>query len=116
LALSRPLTDLDPRWVSHGGEGVNRRKADGGLEPVPRRDGIGLSFECPCSTAGAPCQRVFVALSNPLDGGQPVISPGQPTWERRGDDFASLTLSPSIQRIGGCGWHGWVRDGEVIEC
>ena len=38
------LTDLNPRWVGAGGEGIS--DADG--NPVPARAGIGLSFDCPC--------------------------------------------------------------------
>lgn len=109
------LTDLEPRWVGAGGEGVFN--ADG--SPAPERHGVGLSFLCPC----APCTakrtgntdtdfylRVFVAFANPLDGG-PAFSDG-PKWQRAGDTFETLQLSPSIQRHrvgeGGCDWHGFV--------
>jgi len=101
------LTDLNPRWVGAGGSGVSDRDGN----PVPEREGIGVSFDCPCGCDS----RVFVSLSNPLDGG-PAYG-GSPTWERKGDTFDTLTLRPSIQRHRPrpC-WHGFVTDGEVTTC
>ena len=48
-----------------------------------------------------------------------VRADGEPTWQRTGDTFETLTLHPSILRSpqkGGCGWHGWVTNGEVRSC
>lgn len=97
------LTDLNPRWVGAGGEGVRDR--DG--KPVPAREGVGITFDCPCGCGLRP----FVGFANPLDGGPPHADPAY-QWRRTGDDFASLTLHPSIKRHE-CGWHGWVKDGDV---
>ena len=98
------LLDLNPRWVGAGGDGITQNG-----EPVPERHGVGVSFDCPCGKCGV---RVYVAFTNPLDGGAPYI-PDHPTWERTGDTFETLTLRPSILRVGGCGWHGFVTDGEI---
>lgn len=101
------LTDLNPQWVGAGGPGVTRNG-----KPVTERHGIGLTFDCPCGCG----IRGYVSFANPLDGGKPRLSPDEPSWQRTGDTFETLTLSPSIHRIpdrGGCGWHGWVRNGEV---
>ncbi len=117
----RKLVDLNPRWVGAGGEGVSN--VDG--SPVPERRGVGVSFDCPCQ----PCTtqrtggeadfylRVFVGFANPLDGG-PAHDPRQGAqWQRTGETFETLTLTPSIQRHrvgdGGCDWHGFVTNGEV---
>src|SRR5574341_2614043 len=99
------LTELNPRWVGHGGEGIRNR--DG--SPVPRRERIGISFDCPCPTVCG--ERVYVPFENPADGG-PAVS--EPAWQREGETFELLTINPSIQRVGGCAWHGWVRSGEVV--
>lgn len=108
------LVDLNPKWVGAGGEGVFRKDpATGVLWPTPERHGIGVSFDCPCGKA---CLRAFVAFSNPLDGGGAHISPGQPTWERKGEAFETLTLTPSIQRLDNCRWHGFITNGEVRPC
>ena len=121
------LVELDPRFVGAGGEGVFN--ADN--TPATPREGVGLSFLCPCPTCtakrtGDPDHdfylRVFVGFSNPLDGG-PVFDSGGPKWAREGETFDTLRLSPSILRhkIGedGCDWHGYVGltvPGEVTTC
>lgn len=104
------LAELDPTFVDHGGEGVTG--ADG--KPAPRREGIGLSFNCPCGCD----RRGFVAFRNPLDGGPPLHGE-QHLWDRTGETFEALTLRPSILRAkekGGCGWHGFITAGEVTQC
>lgn len=107
------LADLDPHWVGAGGEGVYSRAPDGTLVPAPERHGVGLSFDCPCGKCG---QRCYVDFENPIDGGAPMPDP-RPRWNRSGDTFETLTLTPSILRNtgkGGCGWHGFVRSGEIV--
>ena len=99
------LTDLDPRWVRHGGEGVSN--ADG--SPIPERNKIGVSFDCPCNKCG---QRAFLGFSNPEDGEGPVNGIG-PHWEHTGTTFEDLTLRPSILRKSGCNWHGFLTNGEL---
>lgn len=102
------LTDLHPRWVGAGGDGIT----DNTGKPVPERTGIGVSFDCPCGKCGYLC---FVPFQNPIDGGPPTIT-SYPLWTRTGDDFDTLTLTPSILRAterGGCGWHGFITNGEV---
>jgi len=104
------LTDLDPNWLGAGGEGIY--SADG--SPVPERLGVGISFDCPCGKHGdrAEYERIAIEFTNPLDGKGPYRKDGH-TWEREGTTFETLTLKPSILRVGGCGWHGWVTNGEV---
>lgn len=98
------LTDLNPRWIGAGGPGIFDKD---GNQP-PERFGVGVTFECPC---GCP-QRCYIPFTEPLDGG-PKLEIRHPTWECTGSTFEDLTLSPSIQRVGGCAWHGWVKNGEV---
>ena len=102
------LTDLNPRWIGAGGTGITT--LDG--KPVPARHGIGMLFDCPCERCG---NRAYVAFSNPLDGGPPVVNEGEAMWQRTGEDFETLTLSPSIHRVGGCGWHGYITAGNLID-
>lgn len=99
------LSSLDPSWVGTGGEGISDKDGN----PVPHRSGIGISFECPCGAED--CPRAFIPFENPLSGGPPSH---EKAWTRTGDTFDTLTLMPSIQRVGGCGWHGWIRNGEVV--
>ena len=102
------LTDLNPNWFCSGGDGVFNAATG---EPVPRRDRIGVSFDCPCGCD----QRLAIGFENPPDGGPPAWDK-VPTWRRIGDTFETLDLKPSILRSGGCGWHGFVNHGEVVTC
>ncbi len=97
------LVDLDPSFIGSGGEGVTQ--ADG--SPSPARSGVGLSLSCPCG-----CSRpLYVPFANPLDGGPPLEA--RNGWQRTGENFDHLTLTPSIQRLDGCQWHGFITAGEV---
>ena len=109
------LVELNPKWVEHGGEGVSDKNGN----PIPRREGIGIIFDCPCGCG----QALYVDLANPRDGKGPERDDGhvwQNTWGEIRDErdyFETLTLHPSILRSkdhGGCGWHGWVRNGEIV--
>ena len=99
------LVDLDPQWVGAGGAGIHDRDGN----PVPERHGVGLAFYCPCGCG----ERCYLAFANPLDGGPPKTNAGEATWERTGETFAALTVRPSIQRVGGCRWHGFITNGEI---
>lgn len=98
------LVDLNPSFVGTGGEGITDANGD----PVPRREGIGLSLDCPCGDKA--CPKFFVAFENPLGGSKPT---GKPWWKRNGNTFDTLTLRPSILRKSHCGWHGYITAGEV---
>lgn len=100
------LVDLDPRWISSGGEGITRNG-----QPVPRRDGVGIGCDCPCGTEGC---WLAVYFTNPLDGG-PTLEGVAVSWQRTGDTFETLTLRPSLQRRGGCDWHGFLTDGVFVK-
>jgi len=102
------LTDLNPGFVGHGGPGILTKDR----QPIPFRHGVGIIFDCPCG-CDQPC---YVDFKNPMDGG-PTVGERGPFWQRTGETFETLSLAPSILRAkakGGCGWHGFIRDGEVI--
>ena len=105
------LTSLNPTWVSSGGPGIYRKDpATGELVPTIERPGVGLMCDCPCG-----CDRtLYVPFRNPLDGGPPEEGYGA-AWQRTGDTFETLSLTPSILRMDkdGCGWHGFVTQGMV---
>lgn len=113
------LTELDPRWVGAGGEGVYNQAPDGTLIPATERHGVGITFICPCGThprdAEYDTDRCCILFNNPLDGGGKFDATAEGHyWTRVGETFEALTLTPSIQRVGGCGWHGFITNGEMV--
>lgn len=46
-------------------------------------------------------------------GGSPISERAR--WQVDGASTETLTLSPSINILSGCKWHGWVRGGEVTD-
>lgn len=113
----RKLVDSDPSWI---GTAAGRR-------------GVGITFECPLHPGGGCYQGVFFA--NPLDGGPPLPDadagkPGVPErkyWQRTGDTFETLTLTPSINAFDThtapdgtksrtTHWHGFITNGRVTSC
>ena len=102
------LTDLHPEFFNAGGPGIH--KTDG--SPVPARVGVGMIFDCPCGCG----VKGHVEFTVAIDGQPWAVE--SPRWERTGDTFETMTLSPSINRPKpqGCGWHGWIRNGEVTKC
>lgn len=90
--MTKKLVDLEPKWTAS-----------------PGRHGMGIHFLCPCG-----CDRLYGAFfANPLDGGPP-FDQGE-GWERTGDTFETLTLSPSLLFDRGH-WHGWLKDGVLTSC
>jgi hypothetical protein len=100
------LADLNPEWFSSGGAGITETATG---RPVPLRERVGVELDCPCGCA----HRLYVPFANPPDGLGPT-SPGH-GWQRTGETFGDLTLTPSIQRErpNRC-WHGFITNGEII--
>lgn len=112
------LGDLDPQWFAE-----------------PARRGQGVSFWCPHCAGNPGVVRLAVAFSNPLDGGDPVslsprklwpllnvrpegvrgvvtVAPGT-LWNRAGDGFDRLTVSPSVDASRSGHWHGFIETGAM---
>ncbi len=89
------LTELNPKWVNWRGK---------------ERGGIG--FQCPLHRDGD-CK------DNAMIGNRIVIpfkEAEQNGWDKTGDSFDNITLSPSIMPMNENGtphWHGWIRKGMV---
>lgn len=107
------LIDLRARWLDHGGEGVyHRDPATGELVMVPLMEKVGISFDCPCG-CGHPLTVLFKV---PVGRVEPYHLEGTVQWEREGDTFETITLRSSILRMSGCGWHGFITNGEAASC
>lgn len=109
------LLGLNPRWCNAGGENIFTTDEQGNRIPAPHRSGVAVIFNCPCGKCNMEC---CIEFKNPLDGGD-CHNPKGTTWNRVGDTFETLTLTPSILRTpakGGCGWHGYITNGEIVTC
>lgn len=88
------LTELNPKFT-YSGEG---------------RRGMGIRFDCPIHRGGD-CL-LGVDFANPIDGGPPSES-DRYKWNRTGETFDTLTLTPSVDASQhGC-WHGFITNGEI---
>lgn len=88
------LVDADPHWVDHGDW-----------------RGVLLLFECPIHEG---CY-LGIPVDPALDGQPPPQ--GEKAWARTGgEDFGTVTLSPSIRILSDCRWHGFIRAGRFETC
>lgn len=103
------LIDLNPHWARSS---VWIDPATSIIYQLEDRHGMGITFDCPCCLGTDRATRLGVFFSNPLDG----LPPGQGVgnlWERAGDDFSNLTLTPSVDASNSGHWHGFISSGEV---
>lgn len=112
--MNKKLTDLNATFFGAGGAGITN--ADG--TPVEERHGLGLICDCPCGCDS----KLMVPFANPLDGKPQRAADGwRVFWTRTGDTLETLTLTPSVLRVKdsnghGCGWHGFITNGEARTC
>jgi hypothetical protein len=103
------LTELSPKWI---------KQASGAI--------VGVEFACPVhahlgldANGWAPCilAQISVPFANPIGEAQPSDFRKGAVWNRSGDSFESLSLTPSIRCSQGDGkgeggslthWHGFV--------
>lgn len=96
------LTDLHPRWVAPLGTTGLR---------------TGLRFDCPCCQV----QRVVIAFDQPIFYRAAAIKGATRVngevfiWQRTGDTFETISLSPSLNasQWQPPHWHGVITNGEV---
>lgn len=106
-----PLSQLDPWFIVPTDTGMRR------LETIAEARGI--MFLCP---------KCFVANGMSDVGTHHVVcwdpsvpqevSPGPGRWALTGTGFEDLTLvagSSSILLLGGCNWHGFIRNGVATD-
>lgn len=97
------LSELNPRWALDADIVVGDR-----VVHDENRVGMAVSFDCPhcCST------RLCVFFRNPIDG-KPPSDDYQNLWQRTGETFETLSLTPSIDASAHGHWHGFIENGEV---
>lgn len=101
------LTDLNPSWV------VDAVLVLGGTaRTYEGRHGMVVSFECPCCLGTHRATRLAVWFANPIDG-EPATDDATTLWQREGESFETLTLSPSVDASEHGHWHGFIREGAI---
>jgi hypothetical protein len=104
------LTDLQPHWISLGSESGD--------------DKLGITFRCPHCPAGERGETTYLGVwfAQPVDPDKhPDIDwptymlahPQEHYWQRSGDNFDTLTLSPSVDASQHGHWHGFIQNGEI---
>lgn len=97
------LTDLNPRWCCDADIVI------GGVKKhFDNRHGMAVSFDCPhCRQT-----RIAVWFANPIDGLIPTDD-AEHLWQRTGETFDTLTLTPSVDASSVGHWHGFISAGEI---
>jgi hypothetical protein len=90
---------LDPNWIVTDAD----------------RHGMGVIFLCPCCSTSARPQYLGVYFANPLDGGSPAPAAALPAprWQRTGETFETLSVTPSVDASNSGHWHGYITNGEI---
>lgn len=115
------LRDLDAWFCGQAKVGSYRRQ--------PELAGAqGILFQCPkCAVGCEPGEEdgrrffrgahyILCWFANPVgaDVAPAALNP-TPRWRvESGTGLDDLTLSPSILIVGGCAWHGFIREGSAV--
>lgn len=105
------LIELEPVWLMCKEHGWHESVA------LTAAQADGIRFLCPkCYRAGGGVVGVHSIVCWFVDRVPADALPGPGRWRAAGGDFTDLTLAPSIHLTSeGCGWHGFVAHGEVID-
>jgi len=113
------LTDLDPRWF----DALDRPIATG--EPLihKERSLAGFTFLCPhcqktrlsVTTRPLKARDQFQALAelHPDSHGDIVPAKQMFAWTVTGDDFSTMTVTPSVDASASGHWHGFITNGAI---
>lgn len=119
------LTDLNPRWLEFKGEHVAIMFLCPHCAPNGREQWLTCFFRSagslPKDAEGCPGDRELFAAAfremgyaDPENESSKVVSCNPASaWVRVGDDFGSMTITPSIDASASGHWHGFVTAGEI---
>jgi len=111
------LTDLNPHWVTVPQAAPGYHGDDSSYVKLY----IGITFRCPHCHAGERGEVFYIGIffANPVDPDNwlPRITPlgklAEHVWNRTGDTFETLSLTPSVDASKYGHWHGFITNGEV---
>jgi hypothetical protein len=96
------LADLEPRWLSP--DVFIFKNPTGGTDLLT------------CKRRAIPREEQYALIyrDNPQYVGQTVVmTQDNMVWQIDGDDFATMTVHPSIDHSPSGNWHGFVRNGQI---
>lgn len=96
------LTDLDPRWLSP--------------DVFMFRNPTGGSHWLTCKRVimSTKDQMKLIWEDNPDLKGVPIVmTNSEMAWDFKGNDFSTLTVTPSINASASGNWHGFITNGEI---
>lgn len=118
------IIDLDAEFLTDAKDIENRQT----FKICKTLDGAqGLIMQCPGCAKGKPVveedgERFVIGVhsiicwfSNPKNAPKvpETMTPLPGRWEVSGDSLDNLTLNPSVWIKDGCGWHGWIKNGDA---
>lgn len=101
------LTDLKPHWIGFGKEWNQIKTGISFLSPLGTGQRLGVLFSNPIDPLNLGWNTVQNAVEHPVD------LMHQSLWQRSGEDFESLTLTPSLDFSKYREWHGFITSGEI---
>jgi hypothetical protein len=127
------LTDLNPRWLEHAGVRVAimflcPHCASNGdtwltcfFEPAGDLPRLPADFNIPGLEGASGARLLFhdalkeIGHADPAEGAyHDVVSCNKTcAWKRTNDDFATMSVTPSIDASASGHWHGHITDGEM---
>lgn len=110
------LRDLDAHFI---GKAKIEEEDVRSYERLPGIEGAqGIMFQCP-KCAGTSGHYVICWFATPVNAPRvpDKVNPGPGRWNPQGFSIDDLTFVPpgavSVQLLGGCNWHGFVKNGDA---
>lgn len=111
--MSLTLAQLEPELLRLIPGETGERRSSEKVATLAKAQGVW--FLCPkCFQANGSSSGTHMVMCWFRDRSVPAdVTPGPARWAVSGTSLANLTLSPSIQLLGGCSWHGFVVNGAI---
>lgn len=102
------LIDLAPRWLEHDGQRI------GFMFISPARPDFWQT--CMFAPTERRVQRAAIAALIPREQDRCQVQMCNPAarWTASTDDFATMSVTPSIDGSAGGLWHGFITNGQII--
>lgn len=111
------LIDLDPRWLELDGRKVGMIMRCPHCAAQDRKQWLSCFFEPMAVLNGGEWPNQYALFEKAIDKedniNEVVPCNKHSKWMRSSDDFASMSIMPSIDASAAGHWHGFIRNGEI---